>query len=251
MSWIDSHCHLDFLSDPANAMARAEDHGIRHWVLPGTDPNQWVRARERFERDRRVHLAFGHHPWYLPEHEPDMRGLRRQLEDASSVVALGETGLDFHNGPPKRPPADHQEAWFEAQLRVAQDRGLPVIVHSVKAHDRVLHYLKQFPDVTGVIHAFSGSYEQAMAYVDKGWYLGCGSLILKSGKTRDAFARIPLDHLMLETDAPDMRPRHPIHSNPLLDVLQTVDTLIEARGVDVDTLESRTNANTQALFKVS
>ncbi|GGX46137.1 TatD family hydrolase [Saccharospirillum salsuginis] len=250
MPWIDSHCHLDYLPDPPNAMARAEENDIRHWILPGTDPSQWQRTQHRFERDPRVHLAFGHHPWFLPEHDAEMGVLSRQLDDSTTVVAIGETGLDYYNGQPKRPPADHQEAWFEQHLRLAQDRNLPVIIHAVKAHDRVLHYLKQYPRVTGVIHAFSGPYEQAMAYIDKGWRLGCGSLILKSGKTRDAFARIPADRLLLETDAPDMRPKHPVHTIPLLDLLQTADDLAEARGVTTADLMAQTSANTRTLFGI-
>jgi len=250
MSWIDSHCHLDYLPDPPNAMARAEENDIHHWILPGTDPSQWQRVRHRFERDRRVHLAIGHHPWFLPKHDPDMGVLSRQLDGSATVVAIGETGLDFYDGQPKRPLADHQEAWFEQHLRLAQERHLPVIIHAVKAHDRILHYLKQYPKVTGVIHAFSGPYEQAMAYVDKGWRLGCGSLILKSRKTRDAFARIPIEHVLMETDAPDMRPTDPVHSIPLLDLLQTADELADARSITTTELMTRTHANTCAVFNL-
>lgn len=248
MPWIDSHCHLDFLPDPPNAMVRAEENAIRHWVLPGTEPNQWLRAQRRFDRDPRVHLAFGHHPWYLPDQAADVGGLGRQLDECPNAVAIGETGLDFYNGRPRRPPAAHQEAWFAEHLRLAGERDLPVIIHAVKAHDRILHYLKQYPNVTGVVHAFSGPYEQAMAYVDKGWRLGCGSLILKSAKTRDAFARIPIEHLLLETDAPDMRPAAPVHAIPLLDLLQIADCLADARGMTDDDLMVQTSANARALF---
>lgn len=248
MPWIDSHCHLDFLPDPPNAMTRAEENGISHWVLPGTEPNQWRRAQQRFDRDARVSLAFGHHPWYLPESPADLEGLTRHLDGCPSAVAIGETGLDFYQGKPPRPPAERQEEWFESHLALASDLGLPVIVHSVKAHDRVLYYLKRYPDVRGVIHAFLGPYEQAMAFVDKGWKLGCGSLILKSAKTKDAFARLPAEGLLLETDAPDMRPVHPHHSVPLLDLLQTSEEVASARGISLEELMKLTESNARSLF---
>lgn len=250
MAWIDSHCHLDFLNDPPRDMARAEDAGIGHWLLPGTDPGQWHRARERFKSNSRVWLAFGHHPWYLPETEPALRSLSQALNGFPAVVALGEIGLDFHPGPPSRPTAEHQEAWFDSQLQLARELGLPVIVHSVKAHDRVLHYLKRYPDVTGVIHAFLGPYDQAMAFVDKGWYLGCGSLIFKSPKTLDAFKRIPVERLLLETDAPDMRPPRPVNDNPLLDLLQIGRKLAEARGISEADLMAGVARSGEALFGV-
>lgn len=248
MTWIDSHCHLDFLYDPPGNMARAEATGIGRWLLPGTDPNQWHRVRQRFHNDARVRLAFGHHPWYLPEHPPRMDSLQHTLDDYPQAAAIGETGLDFYPGKPPRPPAEHQEAWFEAHLRLARERNLPVVVHSVKAHDRILHYLKNHPVVTGVIHAFSGPYEQAMAYVDKGWSLGCGSLILKSDKTLDAFARMPLEHVLMETDAPDMRPPNPTNENSLLDLHQISDRLARQRGISHDDLLKQTTRNASDLL---
>lgn len=248
MSWIDSHCHLDFLPDPPNAMARAEENDIRHWVLPGTDPNQWQRVQQRFDRDPRVQLAFGHHPWYLPKGPLDLGGLKRHLDGCPTAVAIGETGLDFFDGRPPRPPPEQQEDWFNDHLALAAERDLPVIVHSVKAHDRVLYHLKRYPKVTGVIHAFLGPYEQAMAFVDKGWKLGCGSLILKSPKTRDAFARIPAESLVLETDAPDMRPVHPEHSVPLLDLLQIAEAVADVREISLEQLKAVTSANVRSLF---
>lgn len=249
MSWVDAHCHPDWLPDPEAALAQAGAAGIGHWLLPGTEPGQWQEASRRFGEDRRIRLAFGHHPWFIAEQSPDIRPLRDALMQTPQPVALGEIGLDFYRGSSPRPAAEHQEAWFEAQLALAAELDLPVIVHAVKAHDRVLRQLKRYPTVTGVIHAFLGPYDQAMAYVDKGWYLGCGSLILKSPKTRDAFTRLPAERILLETDAPDMRPPQPAADNPLLDLLQTARCLAQARQLSLETLQQQTRANAQALFQ--
>lgn len=249
MTWIDAHCHPDGLAAADDALTQAQAAGIGHWILPGTEPQQWRDAGQRFYADPRLRLAFGHHPWFLPDTEPDLTALQAMLTAHPQCVALGEIGLDFYRGSTPRPDADLQERWFEAQLALAAQYGLPVIVHSVKAHDRVLRLINGYPDIQGVVHAFLGPYEQACAYLDKGWYLGCGSLILKSTKTRDAFARLPLERILLETDAPDMRPTQPHHSNPLLDLLQTAQCLAQARSLSLTELMTQTSANVRRLFQ--
>ncbi|WP_108164493.1 TatD family hydrolase [Saccharospirillum sp. MSK14-1] len=249
MTWIDAHCHPDALSDPDGAFSEAQAAGIGQWILPGTEPQQWRAAGQRFSSDSRIRLAFGHHPWFLPNSEPDLSALQAMLSDYPPCIALGEIGLDFHQGKTPKAAPELQERWFEAQLAMAAEHRLPVIVHAVKAHDRVLALLKHYPDVRGVVHAFLGPYQQARAYLDKGWYLGCGSLILKSAKTREAFAQMPVDRILLETDAPDMRPMQPQHTNPLLDLLQTADCLAQARSISLAILMAHTSANVRQLFQ--
>lgn len=246
--WIDAHCHPDGLADPDAALDQAEAAGIGHWLLPGTEPQQWRLAGQRFASDPRLRFALGHHPWFLPTTQPDLSELESELNRRPQTVAVGEIGLDFHRAN-RDPERRHQEAWFVAQLALAAERQLPVVVHSVKAHDRVLSALKRFPQLRGVVHAYLGPYEQAMAFVDKGWYLGCGSLILKSAKTLDAFARLPADAILLETDAPDMRPLQAEHDNPLLDLLQTAQKLALVRGESMDHLKTQTATNARQLFQ--
>lgn len=246
--WIDAHCHPDGLADPEAALDQAEAAGIGHWLLPGTEPQQWRQAGQRFASDPRLRFALGHHPWFLAATEPDLSELESELNQRSETLAVGEIGLDFHRASGER-ERRHQEAWFAAQMALAAERQLPVIVHSVKAHDRVLSALKRLPQVRGVVHAFVGPYEQAMAFVDKGWCLGCGSLIAKSPKTLDAFSRLPADAIVLETDAPDMRLAQAEHDNPLLDLLLTAHTLAQARGEPLEQLMTQTTTNVRQLFQ--
>lgn len=248
MSLFDSHCHLDFLGQPETMLAEALKAGIGHWLLPGTEPQQWQQAKEAFAQHDHVSLATGHHPWFLPNATPDLSHLEQSLE--VGIVAVGEVGLDFYSGSAVRPTSDIQESWFEAQLQLAIERDLPVIIHSVKAHDRVLHFLKRHPRSRGVIHAFLGNYDQAMAFVNKGFLLGCGSLIAKSPKTLNAFSRLPLSAILLETDAPDMRWPQPNAENPLLDMLPTVERLASARNISLEYLAEHTSANAQRLFSI-
>ncbi|MCH8529795.1 MAG: TatD family hydrolase [Saccharospirillum sp.] len=248
MTWLDSHCHLDFLSQPDAALAQARKAGIGHWLIPGTEPGQWQLARKTFGQLNHVSLAFGHHPWFLPTSDTDLIDLEQSLNNG--VVAVGEIGLDFYPSRTARPSFDVQERWFDAQLKLACEHDLPVIIHSVKAHHRIQHYLKRYPQARGVVHAFLGNHSQAMAFVEKGFLLGCGSLIAKSPKTLDAFSRIPLENILLETDAPDMRWPQPNADNPLLDLLRTADQLAAARNLDVAQLATVTSANSRRLFSI-
>lgn len=259
MAGFDSHCHLDFLDDPGHCMASAQSAGLDHWLVPGTGPDQWQQAHRQFSEDPRVSLAAGHHPWFLPEKPADTRTLVSWLDRHSDCVTIGEIGLDFFKHHPESPSAQHQFDWFLAQLAIARDRNLPVIIHSVKAHDRILQGLKRFPSVVGVVHGFVGPYVQAMAYVDRGFYLGAGSVIFQSAKTLDALARIPAERVLVETDAPDQRiaVQHlsGSHSfqpegldNPLLDWPSTVSRLAEARGLKPEVFQEQVSQNATVLF---
>lgn len=259
MNGFDSHCHLDFLDDAARCMTDAATSGIGHWLVPGTGPDQWQQAHQQFSEDKRVLLAAGHHPWFLAESPPDTQRLEAWLDRRPDCVAIGEIGLDFFRHHPGSAAAEHQFDWFLAQLAIASERQLPVILHSVKAHDRILQGLKRYPEVVGVVHGFVGPYAQAMAYVDRGFYLGAGSVLFRSAKTLDAFARMPADRILVETDAPDQRlpyqhRRHANRSetdapdNALLDWLATVDRLANARQLNNATLVSQIRQNATLLF---
>ncbi|WP_051207087.1 TatD family hydrolase [Saccharospirillum impatiens] len=259
MTGFDSHCHLDFLDQAGSFMAGAQLSGIGHWLLPGTGPEQWQQAHRQFGDDKRVLLAAGHHPWFLPDGPADTQRLENWLARHNDGVALGEIGLDFSRHRPGTAAAAHQFDWFVAQLAIASERKLPVIIHSVKAHDRILQGLKQTPSVIGVIHGFVGPYAQAMAYVDRGFCLGAGRVIFQSSKTLDAFSRIPADRILVETDAPDQRVPDQYRStltpaeqkgsdNPLLDWSATLARLADARQLDPTSLMAQVRRNAAALF---
>jgi TatD DNase family protein len=248
MSGFDSHCHVDFMPEALAAMADAEASGIGHWLVPGTEPKQWRQARQRFGQDARVHLGAGHHPWFLPDSPADTGPLVQWLDEQSDCVAIGEIGLDFFKHSRRSCAAEHQEAWFSAQLDLACERQLPVIIHSVKAHDRILHGLNRHSQVTGVVHGFVGPYVQAMAYIDRGLYLGAGSVVFRSDKTLDAFCRIPSDRILIETDAPDQRHPYPHSENALLDWHRTLERLAELRQLSATFLTEQVRRNARTLF---
>ena len=267
--WIDSHCHLDFAAFDADRAAlwqSCRDQGIAQLVIPGTEPPQWARAQAVAQAFSGVSFAAGLHPWWINswlggeaaaaqpakcltsvQAERLLNPLRQYLQQPE-CVALGETGLDLLLDI----PLALQQACVEVQLELAQQLRKPVIFHCVRAHSQLQALLKHWPLAAGgVVHGFNGSYELARHYWDRGIYLGIGGSITygRAAKTRDAVQRLPLEALLLETDAPDM----PLQGNrgrrnSPTELLAVARQLAELRGQSLDRIAEQTTANARALF---
>lgn len=252
MRLTDSHCHFDFAAfddDRPGHWQRANTLGVQRLVIPGVEEAQWSRLPGLCAALPGVHYALGLHPWWLGEASASwQRQLVRALEQADSrCVALGEMGLD---GSISLPPAE-QEAALLFQLRLARERALPVILHSHKTHDILLKWLRRFPPVGGVVHGFAGSLQQARAFWQLGIHLGVGGTITypRASKTRNTLAAMPVEALVLETDAPDMplcgfqgQPNHPARLPLVLTVLA------ELRGQQPEQLAEQLERNVERLF---
>ncbi|XKE47500.1 TatD family hydrolase [Halomonas organivorans] len=203
---VDAHCHLDFPdfdADRQAVFARARAAGVGRFVVPGTVRRHWDRVLALGGRDE-VDVCLGLHPYFMAEHrEDDVEALAAALDAHPGVVAVGECGIDARF-------ADSLTAqWrlFDAQLRLARDRGLPLVIHCVRANDRVAKRLRQLaPPAGGLIHAFAGSPEQAKAFLDLGFVPGLGGAVThdRARRLRRAVAALPDDGYVLETDSPDM-----------------------------------------------
>ncbi|WP_237665731.1 MULTISPECIES: TatD family hydrolase [Vibrio] len=207
---FDTHCHLDlpiFEQRLACELERAKLQGVIRFLLPSVGPQNWatVARLAKYHGDI-FYYALGIHPHFLPSlpvcHCFDR--LELYLAQASDAcVAVGECGLDAMISD----TAQHQEMILTRQLAMAQNAQLPVILHSRKTHQRLLQLLKQSRFTQGgVIHAFSGSEQEAKQFIALGFKLGIGGVITypRAKKTRRTVAAIPLEHLVLETDSPDM-----------------------------------------------
>lgn len=208
---IDAHCHLadprlDAVRDAL--ITRAAARGITHFLQGGIDPADW--ARQRRLNHAGVWRAFGLHPWFVAENTAQvcteaLGTLERELVDA---VALGELGLDFG---PRCDAAGraHQQHFFQAQLAIARALDKPLVLHVVRAHGQAPASLRAVaPQWRGIVHAFSGSREVARDYINLGLCVSLGPALLRPGfrKVKDALSHIPLDHLVVESDAPDGPP---------------------------------------------
>ena len=208
MQLIDTHCHLDFpVFDPDRAalLAECRQLGVSEYIIPAVGEENWGRVMALAAEHDGISYALGVHPWYVGGQTPAvLTRLQRLLaERPRGLVAVGECGLDLRS----QVPQEGQVEAFEAQVRLAMAHELPLIVHSVRANDTVARILRRFkPAQGGVIHAFSGSLQQAEAFWQLGFRLGIGGVISyeRANKTREAVRAMPLEALLLETDAPDM-----------------------------------------------
>lgn len=205
---IDSHCHLDFSCfdhDRDDVLERCKKLAIETIVLPGTQENQWQKQIELCQIHPQLRFALGLHPYFLNHFEPaHLVKLTKLLEQyKSKVLAVGEIGLDTHI----EVDWQLQKRVFQQQLMIASEHMLPVILHHRNSHNELIRILKTTKFTQGgIVHAFSGSLQEAQTYIDLGFKIGIGGGITypRANKTRKTIAQLPLSCFVLETDAPDM-----------------------------------------------
>jgi len=243
---IDTHAHLDALEDPAAALARARDAGVLRVITIGTGVESCRAALALAAASEGVHAALGIDPHQAGTAEADRVDELRALLEHPRVVAVGETGLDYHYGADLK---DEQRRLFEAQLELARERGLPVVVHTRSASADTEAILRAH-DGTVVMHCFSepGLLDAAL---DRGWYVSFAGNVTypKASELRWAAARIPIDRLLAETDSPYLAPQ-PVRGrrNEPAHVVHTLAALAEARNEEPAELERAIEANAAAAF---
>ena len=205
---IDSHCHLDFSCfdhDRTEILDRCRKLTIDTIVIPGTQASQWQKQIDLCHLYPQLRFALGLHPYFLNSFESAHFITLTNLLNLhqNKVLALGEIGLDTHIDVDWK----LQIQVFEQQLMVAKEHRLPVILHHRNSHNELIRILKAKKFTQGgIVHAFSGSLREAQTYIDLGFKIGVGGGITysRATKTRNTIAQLPLNSLVLETDAPDM-----------------------------------------------
>ena len=246
MRLIDSHCHLDFPAfdpDRADILRRCRARGIRDIVIPGVCARHWPRLRDLCRREPGLHPALGLHPLFIEDHRAEELTLLRQQIEQDRPVAIGEIGLDFYSATADRTRQLHL---FEQQLLIARDANLPVLLHVRKAHEPVLKALKEIAVVGGIAHAFNGSLQQAQRYMDLGFKLGFGGVVTyeRSRKLRRLAQALPLEAIVLETDAPDMTvAAHQGERNSPEYLPEILTTLARLRAESAEEIAEQTTRN--------
>lgn len=252
---VDAHCHFDFPRFDGIRQAewaKAKASGVRGLVIPGVRRTDWQRVQSTADLDSGIWYCLGIHPWFVDEHRPsDLQALERALVSVpAGCLAIGECGLDALTG-----DLAAQETWFRRQIDIAAHCQLPLVIHSVKAHDQVYRILRAKRwQGRALVHGFSGSFQQAKKLVDLGCFIGVGGVITydRAHKTRDAIARLPADALVLETDAPDMAPAGVAKGmNSPVFLPGILSALAELRGQHPEQLAQVLLANTAALYGVA
>jgi TatD DNase family protein len=254
MELIDTHCHLTFdqLADDIPAvLERSRAAGVTAWITVGTDIAHNRRSIELAEEFDNLYVAVGIHPHDAKDMTAAAIDELTDLAQNLNVVAVGETGLDFHYN--LSSPSDQKRA-FAKHLRIACDLRLPVVIHSRDAFEQTLDMLDRFGSgLRGVLfHCFSGSPEQAKIVLDSGWFISLtGVLTFKNAeRTRLVAKTVPLDRLMLETDCPYMSPeplRKQKVNEPAL-MIHTAEFLARLRNIPLPDLAAATTKTAKAFF---
>ncbi len=263
MVWIDSHCHLDapeFASDRDAVRQAARTAGVHTCVIPAVEVANFDAARQLAHQHGDVY-SLGIHPLYTPQaSEDDVLTLDLALQQHAAdprLVAVGEIGLDGFV-----PGLDmaRQQLFYKAQLKLAHKFGLPVIVHVRRSADLLLKGLRQTPVKGGIAHAFNGSVQQAQQFIDMGFKLGFGGALTfeRAKQLRLLATQLPLDALVLETDAPDIPPHwlyvtaedrakgRPQGRNTPSEISRIAQVLADLRGISLDEVQQATTANVKA-----
>ncbi|MGO4328344.1 TatD family hydrolase [Cupriavidus sp. 2TAF22] len=245
--WIDTHCHLDaseFDTDREAVTEAAAAAGVSGIVLPAVAVSNFAAVRALARRHASCVYALGIHPLYTPgTGQADLDALRREVEASLGdprFVGIGEIGLDFFV-----PGLDaaHQTWIYAEQLRIAREFELPVLLHVRKSQDQVAAQLRRAGVRQGIAHAFNGSAQQAQGFVDQGLKLGFGGNLTfsRAKQIRRLAQELPLDAIVLETDAPDIAPawlsddqfgeQYKARNTPA-EVVGVARVLGELRGID-------------------
>ena len=251
---FDTHAHLDdraFDPDREELLDALPRAGLALVMNPGCSLTSSLAAAALASRRDYLYAAVGSHPDAADEVcEEVLEQYRTLCRDNPKVRAIGEIGLDYHY---EDVPRAVQQRAFRAQLELARELKLPVIIHDREAHEDALSILRDVPEVTGVFHCFSGSAEMARQLADKGWYIGfTGVLTFKNARRAvEAAAALPLDRIVLETDCPYMAPEpYRGRRNDSRFVPLVAAKLAELRGLTPEEAGEITAANAKRLYGI-
>ena len=261
--WIDTHCHLDASEFDGASLAVADAAagvGVSAIVIPAVHPTNFATVAALAQQRTDCFYALGIHPMYVPSaQEKDLPALRAEVErlmllpmQTTRFVAIGEIGLDFFVPALNQSPLkEKQEFFYSEQLKIARDFDLPVLLHVRRSQDVILKYLRRIKVVGGIAHAFNGSEQQAQAFIAMNFKLGFGGAMTytRALQIRRLATNLPLESIVLETDAPDISPSwlHPEINTPA-ELPRIGRVLAEMRGLSAEQVAAQTSANAQSVM---
>ncbi len=254
MTLYDTHAHFDdraFDTDRYELLESMKDMGVMLINNIGCDVPTSEASIALAEKYPFVYATVGHWPGNTYQMNEEMLETYRRLAQHEKVVAIGEIGLDYHY---EDTPRDVQQYWFDRQMALADDLGLPVVIHEREAHEDGLNIVKKWADkVPGVFHCFSGSAEMAKEIVKLGWYVSFTGVVTFKNARRalEAMAAVPLDRLMIETDAPYMAPTpYRGKRNHSGYVGKVAEKLAEIKGITPEEAARITMENGKRFFRI-
>jgi len=258
MNLFDSHCHLDdrsFRSDLKTVVQRANQAGVTMMMTVGIDADTSRNAVEIAGKYDGVFASVGIHPHRASACDEKTIGLLSEFAVKVKVRAWGETGLDFNR---MYSPREDQEKWFVRQLQAADELKLPLILHERDSQGRLLELLGANPNPhrRGTVHCFSGNRHELMRYLDLGYHIGVTGILTmqkRGADLRKLLKHIPLERLLIETDAPYLTPSPQKNKTRRNEPAFVKSVLVKLAGIlnqDVDILAETTTANAMRLFDI-
>ena len=251
---FDTHAHMDdraFREDRDTILKGLADRGVALVMNPGCSLESSRSAIALAEEYPFIYAAVGSHPDVADEvNDAVLEEYKKLCKLHNKVKAIGEIGIDYHY---EDIPRQLQLKAFRMQMELAREVGLPVIVHEREAHEDGMAVVREFPDVAGVFHCYSGSAEMAKQLIDRGWYIGfTGVLTFKNArKAIETAASIPIDRIVLETDCPYMAPvPHRGKRNDPGYLCHMAEKLAEIRGLSIEEIHAITTENGRRLYRI-
>lgn len=250
--YFDAHCHLTderFADDIGSVIERARDAGVARMVTIASDPDDAVAARDLARRHDGIWTSAGVHPHAAGSVDADVRARITDLTQEPEVVAIGETGLDYHY---ETFPRNVQRASFAWHLELAAERDLPVVVHSREADADVMAAIRVAEGVRGVLHCFTGGAALLETALAAGWYVSFAGLVsFHNFKGADLVRAVPDDRILVETDSPYLAPvPHRGKRNEPAYLPEVVKAVARIRGVDATELARQTTRNASIFYRL-
>ena len=253
LSFIDTHCHIEmkeFDPDRDAVIQRAREAGLEAIITIGSDLEGTLEGVKLAELHDFIYCSVGIHPHEARDFTDQTYSLLKELTQKQKVIAVGETGLDYHYD---HSPRDLQKIVFRKQLELATETGLPIIIHSRQADEDTLHIVRESGITHGVFHCFSGNTDMAEQVMALGFYISIAGPVTfkKAVSLQEVARRIPDDYLLIETDAPYLTPE-PFRGrrNEPAHILNTARKIAELRGISLQDLSRITTLNTKRLFRI-
>ncbi|MEI8389561.1 MAG: TatD family hydrolase [bacterium] len=250
---IDTHAHLDFKDFQDNIEEILENSkavGVEKIIIPGVTLEDMHKIINLIEKYDNLYGAAAIHPSEAKSWQEEYYELFKEYAQHDKVVAIGETGLDYYHDATFKETQQHV---FRRHLELAEELNIPVIVHDRESHDDVLAILKEFPEVKGVMHCFSGDADFAMKCIELGYFIALGGPVtFKNAISPKEVAQIiPIEKLVLETDSPFLAP-HPFRGkeNDPSKIILVAETIAEIKGLSVEEVANITSSNAERLFGI-
>ena len=251
---IDTHCHLDddrFDDDRDEVVDRAHSEGILQLVIPATTAQRWPKISQITQQYSEVYAAYGLHPMFMDSHQKHHLQELDEWLGLQQAIAVGECGLDFYQSNEGK---ENQLLFFKSQLDIARNHRLPVIIHARKSLDVILREVRRIPALSGVVHSFSGSLQQAQQLFDLGFKLGIGANLSfdRAKKLRQVVKDIDIKALLVESDAPDQPGAYfrGKRNEPAF-ILHHLEIMAEIRELTIEELSLQLIKNAHEIFKIN